>query len=537
MSAPADGSLAGSQDIKQHFVTREGAYRNLVTHEYSRPRLQNSALSGAQQANVPVRMSLVQVADDQETGYPDRLLFNIGREIFLYAFKSIWEVPDLAHPLDRQIHKALPTCHDINRVSCSTQGCTVLIGFTTGSFHVTDPRKDPHIYNEDRMLDKTKVTCVKWIPGSLQQFLISFSSGQLFHCDDSLSWITAPPSYSLHKHGEGYAVYTTKSRSNRNPLYRWMIGEGSLNAFAFSPCNRYLATAGHDGYLRVFVFDTMDLLGIARSYFGGLLCLCWSPDSKFVCCAGEDDLVHIWSVEYRRIVARGRGHRSWVTAVSFDPLTSCLTQDVIAGLADAGKNTGGGGNRPAGDAVSQRITTYRFASVGQDTQICLWELTDDIVKQSVVSRLRTGSAVLPMAPVLNPPFPLVPEKPAKEHNHRRNIPLLGGRFGDKSSSSSHAHNKHSASAPSSVAAPSRSESRDEGAGGGKMLGSWQCPKLDDVPLLEPLVCKRIAQERLNDIVFHDDCILISTQEGLIMTWARPGRTPANHSSRQNSCSN
>lgn len=95
----------------------------------------------------------------------------------------------------------------------------------------------------------------------------------------------------------------------------------------------------------------MDLLGTAKSYFGGLLCLCWSPDSKFVCYAGEDDLVHLWSMESRRIIARGRGHRSWVTAVSFDPMTSCLTHDVVAasdaptGTTNAGKNLNSTANK------------------------------------------------------------------------------------------------------------------------------------------------------------------------------------------------
>jgi hypothetical protein len=34
---------------------------------------------------------------------------------------------------------------------------------------------------------------------------------------------------------------------------------------------------------------------------------------------GEDDLVSMWSFSEMRLIARGEGHSSWVTAVAFDP--------------------------------------------------------------------------------------------------------------------------------------------------------------------------------------------------------------------------
>lgn len=48
-----------------------------------------------------------------------------------------------------------------------------------------------------------------------------------------------------------------------------------------------------------------------------------------------------------------------------------------------------------------------------------------------------------------------------------------------------------------------------------------CPKLDEVPLIEPLICKRIANERLSSIVFRDDCFVVASQDGFVYTWARP----------------
>ncbi len=56
-------------------------------------------------------------------------------------------------------------------------------------------------------------------------------------------------------------------------------------------------------------YDNNELVGITRSYFGGLLCVSWSPDSKYVCVGGEDDLVTLWSFKEKRVVARGQGHK------------------------------------------------------------------------------------------------------------------------------------------------------------------------------------------------------------------------------------
>ena len=50
-----------------------------------------------------------------------------------------------------------------------------------------------------------------------------------------------------------------------------------------------------------------------------------------------------------------------------------------------------------------------------------------------------------------------------------------------------------------------------------------CPKLDEVQIIEPLICKRIAKERLTSLVFKKDCFIVATQDGLINTWGRPSK--------------
>jgi hypothetical protein len=72
--------------------------------------------------------------------------------------------------------------------------------------------------------------------------------------------------------------------------------------------------------------------------------VCWSPDGMYVLTGGQDDLLSIWSLPDRQIVARCQGHDSWVTAVAFDPWR-CDDRN------------------------------YRFGSVGDDCKLLLWDFS------------------------------------------------------------------------------------------------------------------------------------------------------------------
>lgn len=371
-------------------------------------------------------------------------------------------------------------------------------------------------------------------------------------------------------------MYTCKTKSTRNPLYRWVIGEGSLNEFAFSPCAKYLATVGQDGFLRVFHYDTMELVGRVRSYFGGLLCVSWSPDGKYIVAGGEDDLVTVWSFAEKRVVARGQGHKSWVSVVAFDPFTTsyCENGDVISGsdedlaqdmqghcLDDTMASVSSSGfnscatslatsGRPLHSSSVQsngHVTSfirYRFGSVGQDTQLCLWDLTDDVLKQPVgrsrtsilISSPSTQLAAIATSNASNKASSALSTSGAGNNSlngdtshymynsvskagivdtrkeHKRNF-SLGSRNSDKNSFNRASNSKHNAQL--SVEDPVR------------LLGSPSCPRLDEVPMLEPLICKKISHERLTALVFREDCFVTACQEGYVCTWARPGKWVSN----------
>lgn len=48
------------------------------------------------------------------------------------------------------------------------------------------------------------------------------------------------------------------------------------------------------------------------------------------------------------------------------------------------------------------------------------------------------------------------------------------------------------------------------------------PKMEEVNVIEPLVAEKVDRERLSDLVFRDDCIVVASYDGYISLWARPG---------------
>lgn len=325
-----------------------------------------------------------------------------------------------------------------------------------------------------RLIDKTKVTCIKWVPGSTNQFLVSHSSGLLYLYNEELPCGTSPPIYQVFKHDNSFTIYNCKTKTTRNPLYRWAIGfEGvnqltSINEFAFSPCGNFIAVVTENGYLRVFSYDNMELVGIARSYFGGFLCVCWSPDSRYIVVGGEDDLLTVWSFLEKRVVARGVGHHSWINVVAFDPYTSLIDND-----------------SDCNNINSEKVTIrYRIGSVGQDTQLCLWDLTEDILN----SEHLMGSEINCSSP-----------------NNDNN---------------STCYRKDNVASKKSSPRTNDSNIIDDPM---KLIGTNSCPRFDQCPCIEPIICKKIAHERLTALVFREDCFVAACQDGYIYTWARPGK--------------
>ena len=187
---------------------------------------------------------------------------------------------------------------------------------------------------------------------------------------------TAPPLDISSTPGVFHINKSLNSKNQKcNPVAAYRVSNLGINALAFSPDSRHLAVVSEDGCLRIIDYLTETLTDIFQSYYDGFTCVCWSPDGRYVVTGGKDDLVTVWSLNDRRIVARCVGHASWVAHVAFDPWR-CDGRD------------------------------YRFGSVGEDQRLLLWDFGPGMLhapkgarrghKNSVVSlgasaRVRTES--------------------------------------------------------------------------------------------------------------------------------------------------
>ncbi|XP_072819830.1 WD repeat-containing protein 20 isoform X3 [Vicugna pacos] len=591
-----EGGGKEMNEIKTQFTTREGLYKLLPHSEYSRP---NRVPFNSQGSN-PVRVSFVNLND--QSGNGDRLCFNVGRELYFYIYKGVRKAADLSKPIDKRIYKGTqPTCHDFNHLTATAESVSLLVGFSAGQVQLIDPikKETSKLFNEEnscqhlwkvdwneerenegsktseealvtvqRLIDKSRVTCVRWVPGSESLFLVAHSSGSTYLYNVEHACGTTAPHYQLLKQGESFAVHTCKSKSTRNPLLKWTVGEGALNEFAFSPDGKFLACVSQDGFLRVFNFDSVELHGTMKSYFGGLLCVCWSPDGKYIVTGGEDDLVTVWSFVDCRVIARGHGHKSWVSVVAFDPYTTSVEesdpmefsgsdedlQDLLHFGRDRANSTQSRLSKRNSTESRPVSVTYRFGSVGQDTQLCLWDLTEDILfPHQPLSRARTHTNVMhatsppagstgnsvPAAGNAAPP-PL-PRSNSLPHSAGSGAGGKGGvadgavasgvsKFAtlslhdrkDRHHEKDHKRN-HSMGHISSKSSDKLNLVTKARTDPAKTLGTPLCPRMEDVPLLEPLVCKKIAHERLTVLVFLEDCVVTACQEGFVCTWGRPGK--------------
>lgn len=103
------------------------------------------------------------------------------------------------------------------------------------------------------------------IPGDEHHFLAAHSSGNMYLYHDELPCPPGPVQYQLFKHGDGYTIHTCKTKSSRNPVYKWTIGSGAVHEFAFSNTQeaKFLAVVS-----QVRFFDFIAQIPILLRCFG-----------------------------------------------------------------------------------------------------------------------------------------------------------------------------------------------------------------------------------------------------------------------------
>ncbi|KAG0030358.1 hypothetical protein BGZ82_007479 [Podila clonocystis] len=282
------------------------------------------------------------------------LFWNTGRT---FTWSDVNQKPN--EPLSHiTFSKAIPTSHDVNVLTRSSDHLDVIIGFNTGDIIWFDPLSNKYYrLNKQGLIKDSPVTVIKWMPGSETQFMAAFQDGSILimdkERDDVAFTVPNPPT------DNGFHV-TRPKHGKHNPISHWQVSKKPITAFASSPDLQHVAVVGLDGGLRVIDIRTERLLDTFQSYFGALNCVCWSPDGKYILTGGQDDLVTIWSFKDQRIVARCQGHQSYVTGVAFDPWR-CDERN------------------------------YRFGSVGEDAKLLLWDFSVGALHKPKAAMQRRGS--------------------------------------------------------------------------------------------------------------------------------------------------
>ncbi|KAK4654868.1 hypothetical protein QC762_406760 [Podospora pseudocomata] len=400
--------------------------------------------------------------------------------------------------------KAHCLSHDVNRVTKSAAHVDVVMGFSTGEIIWWEPISQRYTrLNKNGIINSTPVSCIAWIPNSENLFLAAHMDGTLIVYDkekeDAIfspedegtplsspstavrSSSDAPPlprptsstsssnnktttSSAIHKIHIQKSVHSKNQKVN--PVSVWKLSNQRINAFAFSPDNRHLAVVSEDGSLRIIDYLSETLLDLFYSYYGGLTCVTWSPDGRYVLTGGQDDLVSIWSpgvdgTTQGHLVARCQGHHSWVTGVKFD-LWRCDLDETTTG---AGRN-------------------YRFGSVGEDGRVCLWDFS-----LGMLIRPRVGSTT---------------------HG------VVGGRPLGEGSSRGRSN--------SGLSGGETVREGDRGKGGGLRKGEVRPRAVEpraSTAVLPPVLSKIIDDDPLCWLEFTRDAIITSCKSGHIRTWSRP----------------
>eukprot|EP00668_Euglena_longa_P046762 GGOE01062487.1.p1 GENE.GGOE01062487.1~~GGOE01062487.1.p1 ORF type:complete len:493 (-),score=98.72 GGOE01062487.1:537-2015(-) len=259
-----------------------------------------------------------------------------------------------------------PLCHDLNASSAGPERVDLCIGFISGDIAVWDPlqRRMLHRYNREKLVDPTAVTCVRWLPLDGQTLAVGHESGVLYVYDKRLSEEAGFPRETLEPF-----VVQPNAKAKCNPTHRWAISNRTLNDIVFSPTQRYCAIPSRDSYCHVIHWEDRRLKLRVQSFFGAMLCACWSPDERFLVMGGEDDTVSVLDFANECIVGRCVGHRSWVTCVAFD--TWRLDSQADPQKAQASDNR----SEPTG------LDRYRFISVSQDSRLLCWEFEPLVVDE------------------------------------------------------------------------------------------------------------------------------------------------------------
>ncbi|KAG8930156.1 hypothetical protein FRC01_003209, partial [Tulasnella sp. 417] len=362
-------------------------------------------------------------------------------------------------PLIRVTFNGWPTCHAVNETTASSTGIDVIIGFHSGDLLWFDPLSTRYVrLNKQGCITNSPCTAIRWVPGSRNLFLVSHANGTIVvydkeREDDTTFQPSTPPTGPFTSSNASVAPANGAAPPSPSVVATGSSegGEGhsAHPSSSSSTSNTHQSTAAD----HVAGWNSLEDIWVTRPGGG---------DGRFITVGGQDDLITIYSPQEQRVIARCQGHFSFVSSVVFDPLR-CDGR------------------------------TYRFASVGEDCKLVLWDFSSGTLHRP---RLQSVSGA---------------------HAHRNSI----------SSQYSLALRGTTGRASLDVADPFVS-----GAGFGFGFGFAGAPRMsaskyhpapsrNEVAVVQPVLVKSIDGDILSSVSITANAIFTASRPGIIKVWTRP----------------
>lgn len=194
----------------------------------------------------------------------------------------------------------------------------------------------------------------------------------------SVAFLGRGDRFAAASHDWKVAIWDTAT--SNGPVQVLDAHESSVQAIAYTGHGetRHLATGGADKAIKLWNLNTMDRVRTYRGHRDFVTALTFRGDGEMLASAGLDGDIRLWSTKRSRLLRRLRGHKGRVDGIAFSPNGKYLASAAADGQLRIWDVSRGRtlrtltGHTGAIHAVSFSPDGGHLASVGEDGVVRLW---------------------------------------------------------------------------------------------------------------------------------------------------------------------